>query len=112
MSYDGKRFRGRSNSSNGEVDAETIFHYHQRGSRLWGEYEGGAVARGQLLGRVHPDGSLEFCYHHEGTDGELRAGECRSVPTTDPDGRLVLKESWRWLTGDRSTGESEVEEIP
>ena len=39
------------------------------------------------------------------------SGECRSVPTLLPDGRLRLDEEWRWTTGDRSSGRSIVEEL-
>ena len=28
-----------------------------------------------------------------------------------PDGRLRFKESWQWLSGDRSAGTSEIEEV-
>lgn len=111
IDYDGRRFRGRSNSDNGEVGGGTRFHYHQRGDLLWGEYRGGAVEEGHLLGTVHPDGRLSFTYHHRNTRGELMAGRCESTPRFE-EGRLVLAESWQWLTGDQSAGSSEVEEIP
>ena len=111
INYDGRRFRGRSNSSNGEVDATTMFRYTQLGERLTGEYAGGSVIAGQLLGIVHTDGSLEFCYHHINADGVLMAGLCHSTPSLDDSGVLCLRERWQWLTGDQSSGESEVEEI-
>ena len=38
------------------------------------------------------------------------SGRCTSIPREE-DGRLVLKENWQWLTGDKSFGESEVEEV-
>ncbi len=111
MNYDGKVFRGRSNSDNGEVGSTTTFRYRQSGSQLTGEYAGGSIAAGQLLGTVHQDGSLEFLYQHLNQDGVLMAGICRSVPERDSEGILVLKETWQWLTGDRSQGKSEVEEV-
>jgi len=110
MNYDGKTFRGRTNTANGEVSGETLFRYHQNGDRLTGDYAGGAIIVGHLLGTVYPDGSLEFYYHHRNTDGALMAGFCRSEPI-EINGRLVLRERWRWLTGDRSAGESEVVEV-
>ena len=111
MNYDGRRFRGRSNSPNGEVGGETVFLYRQDGEVLSGDYSGGAIVAGSLLGRVRADGSLEFLYQHLNRDGELMAGRCESTPRR-VDGRLVLAERWKWLTGDRSSGTSEVEEIP
>jgi hypothetical protein len=111
MNYHNRVFRGRSNSPNGEVSGETRFHYRQDGDRLWGEYSGGSIRQGHLLGKVHPDGSLEFLYHHVNASDELMAGRCTSTPGRDESGRLVLKENWQWLTGDQSSGQSEVEEV-
>ncbi|TVR89970.1 MAG: n-acetylglutamate synthase [Spirochaetaceae bacterium] len=111
MDYDGKFFRGRSNSPSGEVGSTTVFEYHQTGSRLWGSYSGGEVVEGHLLGTVADDGSLYFCYHHLNEAGRMMAGHCNSTPTRAADGQLVLQENWQWFTGDASTGYSEVEEI-
>lgn len=38
-------------------------------------------------------------------------GQCRSVPEVLEDKRYRLHESWQWLTGDRSSGTSVVEEF-
>ena len=111
MNYDNRTFRGHTNSAGGEVGGETVFHYYQEGDSLTGTYSGGTVDHGHLLGKVHPDGCLEFLYHHVNTSGELMAGMCNSVPYEDGHGKLVMKEEWQWLTGDRSSGQSEVEEV-
>jgi len=111
MDYNNRTFRGRTNSASGEVGGETLFHYYQEGDRLTGTYSGGTVVQGHLIGNVLPDGRLEFLYHHVNTSGELMAGKCNSVPSEDAHGKLVLQEEWQWLTGDRSSGQSEVEEI-
>jgi len=111
INYNNRKFRGRTNSPNGEVDRETIFHYHQEDDRLRGTYSGGAIETGQLVGTVQEDGSLNFLYHHLTANGTLMAGECHSEPVPGEDGRLILQERWRWLTGDLSSGVSEVEEI-
>jgi len=111
MDYNGRIFRGRSNSDNGEVDRETYFYYSQDGDVLTGRYTGGSVVDGQLLGVVHDDGSIDFCYHHLNQAGELMAGTCHSEPMLDDAGTLVLRETWQWLTGDRSSGSSQVEEV-
>lgn len=110
INYHERRFRGRSNAESGEVSGETQFTYYQRGDLLWGEYAGGSVEAGHLLGTVHPDGSLSFVYHHRNTAGILMAGRCESSPLWEG-GQLVLNERWQWLTGDQSYGESVVEEI-
>ena len=53
IGYDKRKFRGRSYSSNGEVDGETLFYYHQDGDLLWGEYAGGLILSGHIEGTVH-----------------------------------------------------------
>jgi len=111
MNYDNRIFRGKVNSANGEVGESTCFHYHQSGGRGWAEYHGGDIVSGHLQGKVLADGSLEFVYHHENTSGELMAGKCKSVPGLSPEGKIVLKESWQWFTGDQTAGVSEVEEL-
>ena len=111
INYDNRAFRGRVNTDNGEVSDETRFHYRQEGARLWASYSGGSVITGLLLGHVNEDDSLEFVYHHINVDGELMAGRCCSTPTIESDGRLVMNESWQWMTGDQSAGTSQVEEV-
>ena len=109
--YNGRIFRGRTNSENGEMSNETYFYYSQDGDVLTGRYAGGTIEVGQLLGVVNADGSLDFCYHHLNTEGEIVAGRCHSEPSRDEDGILMLDETWSWLTGDRSSGTSQVEEV-
>ena len=109
--YDGKVFRSLSNSANGEVDAATLFHYHQDGDVVWASYAGGGVRRGTLVARVDDAGVLDMRYAHVNARGELATGECRSVPELLPDGRLRLHETWQWTSGDRSKGASIVEEV-
>lgn len=111
MNYNNRIFRGKVNSVNGEVSEATRFHYHQSGNQVWAEYSGGDIVKGHLQGKVYSDGSLEFLYHHENVNGELMAGQCKSIPNQSPDGKIVLKESWKWFTGDHSAGVSEVEEV-
>ncbi len=111
MNYNNRKFRGRSNTGNGEVGQGTVFTYYQNDDRLWGEYAGGEIRSGHLQGKVHPDGSISFVYHHENVSGELMAGKCHSTPSQGDNGQLLFEESWQWFTGDQSSGHSEIEEI-
>ncbi|GJN66168.1 hypothetical protein VFPFJ_10240 [Purpureocillium lilacinum] len=113
ISYDGKTFRSTSNTANGEVGAETTFHYHQDGSIVWAEYAGGSVVRGSLVAVVvaTQGDSLDMRYHHVNREGQLMTGRCVSRPEVLPDGRLRMHETWRWTSGDESSGESVVEEV-
>lgn len=111
MNYDGRKFRPVESSPNGEVNGATLFVYRQTGDLLQASYEGGGIRCGQMVGLVLDGGVLEFCYQHLTDAGKLRSGKCRSVPVVLADGRVQLRESWKWTSGDCSEGSSLVEEV-
>ena len=108
---EGKVFRSVSNTDNGEVGADTRFHYRQAGDIVTADYRGGGILVGHLIARVLPGGQLDMRYHHLNDKGEFMLGTCLSTPERLPDGRLRFTEQWRWLSGDMSAGSSEVEEV-
>jgi hypothetical protein len=107
----GKVFRSVSNSENGDVDAATIFYYQQNGEIVTARYVGGSIVEGHLIAKVLPNGQLDMRYHHLNQAGEFMLGKCLSTPSLLPDGRLKFAEAWQWLSGDGSSGWSEIEEI-
>lgn len=109
--YNNKCFRSVTNTANGEVSSETIFHYHQQDSLVWAEYAGGTIVKGFLIATVQGDNSLDMRYEHVNLQGDLMTGRCRSTPEYLADGRLRLHERWQWTSGDYSAGESIVDEI-
>ncbi|PRO64483.1 n-acetylglutamate synthase [Alkalicoccus urumqiensis] len=111
MNYDSKVFVSTENTANGEVSAQTTFYYKQEGQILTAEYSGGSIQAGRLIGLVQEDGTLHFRYSHINQRGELRGGECRSVPETLEDGRIRLHETWNWLDAEQTQGTSVVEEV-
>ena len=111
INYDGRKFRSVANSPNGEVDAQTVFHYHQRDHIVWATYQGGSIQWGTLIATVDDAGCLDMRYQHVNASGELMTGKCASTPEALPDGRLRLHEKWQWTSGDQSSGQSIVEEI-
>jgi hypothetical protein len=111
INYDGRKFRSVNNTPNGEVDAQTIFHYYQRDSIVWATYQGGSIQWGTLIAKMDETGCLDMRYQHVNVSGELMTGECRSVPETLSDGRIRLYETWQWTSGDHSSGQSVVEEM-
>lgn len=111
INYNNRNFKSVSNSATGEVSSETVFHYHQKDSLVWAEYEGGAIVFGQIVGKVLDDNSLEFCYQHLNEFGELMTGKCVSTPEILADGKIRLHESWQWTCKDFSKGISTLEEI-
>ncbi len=108
---EGKIFKSISNTETGEIDENTIFHYHQDGSLVWAEYEGGLIIKGHLIANVIEDGKLDMKYHHLNTKGKIMIGKCLSTPVMLPDGSMKFKEKWQWLCGDHSSGSSEIIEI-
>ncbi|MBC7919795.1 MAG: n-acetylglutamate synthase [Ferruginibacter sp.] len=111
FNYHNRTFRSVNNTGNGEVDAETTFHYRQAGGLVWATYEGGRVVYGNLLAKVDEAGRLDMRYQHLNVHGELMTGQCLSVPERLPDGRIRLHETWQWTSGDRSSGQSIIEEV-
>ncbi len=110
INYHGRKFRGISNSPNGQVSGNTIFNYSQIGDKLVATYSGGGILEGHMIGHVHEDNSLAFVYHHIDTDGVMKSGHCKSTPEILPDGRIRLQETWLWTFGGEGDGASVVEE--
>ncbi len=110
INYDNKTFASVENSATGEVSSATTFHYHQKDDLVWAEYAGGAIRFGNLIAKIVENDCLEMRYQHLNADGELMTGECVSTPEILADGRIRLREKWRWTSGDKSSGESIIEE--
>ena len=111
MNYNNKKFKAVQNSTSGEVSDEMIFHYKQEGDVLTCQYAGKYIIYGHLLGLVDDVGRITMSYHQVNTKGELRSGTCISSPEIMPNGKIRLKESWQWTTGDGSKGHSILEEV-
>ena len=111
MNYNNKTFRPVSNSDNGETSAETLFKYKQKGAIVTSTYSGGQILEGHLIGLVASDGTIEMRYHQVNTKGELMTGSCISKPEIMDNGKIRLHETWQWTSGDKSKGNSILEEI-
>jgi hypothetical protein len=110
VSLDGRRFAAPGQAPGGEVDADTVFEYHEDGEMVWARYAGGAVRLGYLVG-VHRDDAIEFRYSQLNASGETSSGFCRSTVEVLADGRVRLHEKWRWESRP-GEGTSIVEEVP
>lgn len=111
MNYNDKKFRPISNTENGETSNETVFHYKQVDNILTSEYSGGKIRHGNLIGLVYKDGNIEMRYQQVNDKDELMTGICRSTPEILENGKIRLHENWEWTSGDKSKGESIIEEI-
>lgn len=110
INYNGKIFRPISNTENGETSSETIFHYKQIDNVLTSEYSGGQIKNGHLIGLVDNEGNIEMRYHQVNDKGELMTGICQSKPEILENGKIRLHESWEWTSGNKSKGQSIIEE--
>ena len=110
INYNDKLFRPLSNSDNGETSNETLFHYKQVGQLLTSEYAGGKIKYGHLIGLVDPAGNIDIRYHQVNDKDELMTGICSSTPEILENGKIRLHESWEWTSGDKSKGQSIIEE--
>jgi len=111
MNYNNRIFRPISNTENGEVSAETLFHYKQNGNILTCQYSGGKIKYGHLLGIVVENGEIDMRYHQVNHLDAIMTGVCTSRPEILPNGKIRLHETWEWTSGDLSKGESIIEEI-
>lgn len=111
INYNNRKFRPISNSENGEVSGDMIFHYKQTGNILTCLYEGKNIIKGHLIGTVDQNGRIEMRYHQINKNGELMTGVCSSTPELSKNGKLQLNEEWQWTSGDKSKGTSTLEEV-
>ena len=110
INYNGKIFRPTSNTENGETSNKTVFHYKQVGNVLTSEYSGGKIIIGHLIGLVDESGNIDMRYHQVNYKGELMTGICQSKPEILKNGKIRLHENWEWTSGDKSKGQSIIEE--
>lgn len=111
MNYNNKKFRAISNTENGETSENTVFNYFQTNNILTGNYSGGKIVCGQLIGIVEKNGNIDMRYQQINDNGQITTGICQSKPSLLPDGRIRLTENWQWTSGDCSKGYSIIEEI-
>ncbi|MEU6947112.1 hypothetical protein ABZ957_18035 [Streptomyces sp. NPDC046316] len=93
----------------GQVGTRTRFTYHEEDGRIWAEYAGGDVVRGNIVGTRAGD-RLDFRYVQLKQDGTTSSGHCVSIVVELPDGRVRLEESWAWESQEGS-GTSVVEQL-
>ncbi|OVE84555.1 hypothetical protein [Natronolimnobius baerhuensis] len=109
FSFDGRTLTAVSNEGDGEVGAETVFHFEQDGDRIYASYSGGDVVDGHLVGTV--DGTQwDIRYVQLNTAGETATGHSIGDIEVLEDGRLSVEDEWEWESKPGS-GTSVHEEI-
>ena len=111
IDLDNRKFKVQSNTDNGEVSVDTIFHYSQNENIISANYQGGDIVKGSLIGKVVDNKYLDFVYQHINVNGEIMTGVCQSYPDILDSAKMILKEFWQWTCKDNSKGESIIIEI-
>ncbi|MFK7848187.1 MAG: hypothetical protein AB8G77_23060 [Rhodothermales bacterium] len=106
MNLADKTFRAVSNSTNGSIDGETEIRFSADEAFVIGNYSGGAVVTGHVLGKRINDVELELLYQGATSEGLIQAGKAHAVFKAAPDGTMHMYLDWQWLTGDQSKGQS------
>jgi hypothetical protein len=110
INYNNKKYSPIQNTKNGETTTETVFEYNQTGNILTSKYSGGKIIKGHLIGIVYENGNINMSYHQVNNKGEIMTGICKSRPEILENGKIRLHESWEWTSGDKSKGQSIIEE--
>lgn len=110
MDLNNKKFVPLENK-NGLSSNETIFHYFQNGTVITGQYKGGAIQEGYIVGKQIDENKIKLLFQCLTKEGELKAGESKGIVIENKDGKLELKFDWNWLNSDLSGGKSEYIEI-
>jgi hypothetical protein len=109
MNLDGLTFQVRATAAAGVVSSDTRLRLIQRGTRLFGRYEGGSIERGCLVGTLSGH-ALTFRYAQREIAGGIHGG--RSICTLEllQDARLRLHEHFTWETRE-GTGTNVFEQV-
>lgn len=110
MNLDGCVMEVSATASSGIVGTGTQLRFLQRGRRVLGQYAGGRVPRGYLVGRLD-GGELVFRYLQREDSGELHGGESWCEVVELADGRRRLVEHFQWSTREGS-GVNVFDEVP
>jgi hypothetical protein len=107
MNLTNTTFRALSNSHHGTTNTETEMRFTSDDDIVIGEYSGGAVVAGHVIGKHLGESGMELLYHSVNTGGVIQAGQAHARFALDGEGRMHMYLDWQWLTGDRSKGQSE-----
>ena len=110
MNLHNKKFVAIANHE-GLSSNETIFQYFQNGNTITGNYSGGAIVQGNIIGRQTSENTIELLYHCITTTGELKAGDSYGTIECNKEGKYTITFRWNWLNGNKTGGISKYIEI-
>ena len=100
-------FRAVSNSENGSLNTDTEMRFTSDDGVVVGNYSGGTIMAGHVLGKHVGESELEMLSQGATTNGDVQAGRAHATFILDEDDRMRMSLEWQWLTGDGSSGRSE-----
>ncbi|WP_436346034.1 hypothetical protein [Natronorubrum sp. FCH18a] len=109
ISLDGRTLAGVANDEDGDVSAETIFHFEQNGDRIYASYAGGEIVDGHLVGTFDGE-QWDIRYVQLTEDNETATGHSVGDVELLEDGRLRVEDEWEWESK-AGSGESVHEEV-
>lgn len=103
FSLNNKKFKAIENR-NGLSSPKTLYLYFQKGSLISGEYQGGPITLGRIVGRQLKNNKIELLFQCMTDTGELKAGHSIGEITMNESGKLQLSFDWEWLNGVKTGG--------
>jgi hypothetical protein len=97
-------------AANGVVNKDTIFNFTQNDDILYGEYIGGKIKKGFLVGQF-TNNILSFSYCQLQTDGTLDNGLSSCEISMDTTGKIRLIEHFEWKSRPGEHGVNIFQEI-
>lgn len=97
-------------ANNGVVNKDTIFTFTQDSNIVHGEYAGGRISKGFLVGQNN-NNMLHFSYCQLQTDGTLDNGLSTCELSIDMTGKIQLVEHFEWKSRPGEQGVNIFQEI-
>jgi hypothetical protein len=97
-------------AENGVVNKDTVFTFTQQESTVYGEYIGGKIKKGFLVGR-NENRVLTFSYCQLQTDGTIDNGQSSAKLSLDIAGKIILVEHFEWKSRPGERGVNIFQEI-
>jgi GNAT superfamily N-acetyltransferase len=94
------------------VNGETSWIVRQEGQVLWGEYEGGPIQKGFMVGSVSESGEIELSCQHIDHAMRLFTGSCKAAAVIPENGRIRIecRREWR-VDGQTVVEDAVLEEV-
>lgn len=99
------------NNSSGLSSSETIFTYEQSGNLVVGEYNGGEIEFGNIVGKFTSPNTIELLFQCKTNNNELLSGSSTGTIKKNSNGKLSISFEWLWLSGGNGSGNSYYEQI-